>query len=228
VSRVSVLVADDHAPTRADVVDALESDGRFCVCGEARDAAEAVAAALALRPDVCVLDVRMPGGGVAAAWEITARMPDTRVVMLTVSRDGPDLLAALRAGASGYLLKDESPTSLAAGLAAVLRGETAVPRSLVSVLVEPLRERSPRRRRLVSTVGGAALTSREWEVVDLMRRGLATGDIARRLFVSETTVRTHIAAALRKLGVPDRRAAMRLFADGDAGRRLDGREPTLS
>ncbi|HSL63620.1 MAG TPA: response regulator transcription factor, partial [Gaiellaceae bacterium] len=100
-----VLLADDHPPTREDIRRTLESDGRFEVCAVAADAAGAVDAATRERPDLCVLDIRMPGNGIAAAWEITARLPETKVVMLTVSRDDDDLLAALRAGASGYLLK---------------------------------------------------------------------------------------------------------------------------
>ncbi len=216
MSRVPVLVADDHAPTRQDVAAALDADGRFRVCAQAGDAPEAIAAALRTRPTLCVLDVRMPGGGPAAAWEITGRLPETLVVMLTVSRADRDLLTALRAGASGYLLKDTPPERLGDALDAVLRGETAVPRALVGALVEPLRDRAPRRRRVVARVDGAALTSREWEVVDLMRRGLPTAEIARRLFVSEGTVRSHIAGALHKLGVPDREAASRLFAARDA------------
>ena len=216
---VSVLVADDHAPTRADVVAALEDDSRFHVCAQASDAAGAIAAAVRLRPRLCVLDVRMPGGGVAAVWEITSRLPGTSVVMLSVSCDDRDLLGALRAGAAGYLLKHTPVERLADGLAAVLRGEVAIPRALVGALVAPLRDTAPRRRQLVSRIAGAPLTSREWEVMDLMRRGLTTAEIARQLVVSEGTVRTHIAGALHKLGVPDRDAALRLFADDGAAPR---------
>src|SRR5438874_7879242 len=100
-----VLVADDHAPTRDDVCRAL-TDGGFVVCAEAADAARAVQQALETRPDICLLDVRMPGGGVAAAWEIAARLPMTKIVMLTVSDEDANLFSALRAGAVGYLIKD--------------------------------------------------------------------------------------------------------------------------
>ena len=100
-----VLVADDHAPTRDDVCRAL-TDGGFVVCAEAADAARAVQQALEMRPDICLLDVRMPGGGVAAAWEIAARLPMTKIVMLTVSEEDGDLFRALRAGAVSYLTKD--------------------------------------------------------------------------------------------------------------------------
>ena len=87
MSRPRVLIADDHAPTRQDVREAIEADGRLEVCGEVADAVAAVEAAVRERPDLCLLDVRMPGSGITAAWEISARLPATRVVMLTVSRD---------------------------------------------------------------------------------------------------------------------------------------------
>jgi len=103
--RLRVLIADDHAPTRQDVRRALEDDERFSVCAVVADAVEAVQAALRERPDVCLLDIQMPGSGLAAAWEIASRLPRTRIVMLTVSDEDNNLFAALRAGAAGYLLK---------------------------------------------------------------------------------------------------------------------------
>jgi two-component system nitrate/nitrite response regulator NarL len=207
-----VLVADDHAPTREDVRAAVEADPRFTVVALASDAADAVQAALRERPDVALLDMRMPGSGAAAAWEITARLPATRAVMLTVSRSDEDLFAALRAGASGYLLKDMPFDSIGDELAGVLEGHVALPPELVARLVDEFRDSAPRRRSLVGHNAGQ-LTSREWQVLDLLRQGLATGEIARRLFVSPETVRSHVAAVLRKLRVPDRGAAIRLFQD---------------
>ncbi len=209
---IAILVADDHAPTRADVKGILAEDGRFAVRAEAADAAGAVAAALEARPDVCLLDVRMPGGGVGAAWEISARLPDTKIVMLTVSRDDADLFAALRAGASGYLLKDLDPDRLPDALAAVVAGEGALPGSLVARLVNEFRDRGPRRRAVLSSSpSGEPLTSREWQVLELMRDGLTTAQIADRLVISRATVRSHVAGILRKLRVPDREAALELF-----------------
>lgn len=206
-----VLVADDHAPTRDDVSAALDGDARFTVCAVAADAPQAVAAALRERPDLCLLDVRMPGSGIGAAWEISARLPDTRVVMLTVSRDDRDLFAALRAGAVGYLLKDTPLARIPGALAPVLDGEVTMPGSLVSRLVEQFRDPAPRRRALLQRTADCHLTSREWEIVDLLRRDLSTTQIARRLFISDVTVRSHIASALRKLRAPDRRTAIRMF-----------------
>jgi two-component system nitrate/nitrite response regulator NarL len=208
-----VLVADDHAPTREDVRAAVEADPRFTVVAVAADAADAIQAALRERPDVALLDMRMPGSGAAAAWEITARLPSTRAVMLTVSRTDEDLFAALRAGASGYLLKDMPFESIADELAGVLEGRVAMPPELVARLVEEFRDSAPRRRALLGQSAGAQLTSREWQVLDFLRQGLGTNEIASRLFVSPATVRSHVAAVLRKLRVPDREAAIALFEE---------------
>jgi two-component system, NarL family, nitrate/nitrite response regulator NarL len=212
-----VLVADDHSPTLDDIRAAVDADPRFEVVALAGDAADAVQAALRERPDVALLDMRMPGSGAAAAWEITARLPGTRAVMLTVSRSDDDLFAALRAGVSGYLLKDMPFEDIGDELAGVLEGRTALPPELVTRLVDEFRDSAPRRRALLGQSGGAQLTSREWQVLDLLRQGLATSEIARRLFFSPATVRSHVAAVLRKLRAPDRDAAIRLFEDNYEG-----------
>ena len=154
----------------------------------------------------------MPGSGLAAAWEITARLPSTRVVMLTISRDDSHVFAALRAGAAGYLLKDMETERLPQSLKDVMAGEAALPVTLVTRLVEEFRDRAPRRRALMpSREGEPRLTSREWEVLELMRRKMTTAQIARTLVVSPATVRSHVAAILRKLRVADREAAVRLL-----------------
>jgi len=208
---VRVLIADDHPPTRSDIREALEEDGRFTVCAEAGDAPGAVEAALRESPDLCILDVRMPGQGVAAAWEIGARLPDTKVVMLTVSADDQDLFAALRAGAAGYLLKGTDPARLPHALQDVLEGRAAMPRALVARLMDEFRDHGARHRSIVTSSGGPQLTSREWQVLDLLRQKLTTAEIAKRLVVSHPTVRTHVASVLHKLDIPDREAAVRLF-----------------
>jgi len=211
---VRVLVADDHPQTRADIRATLDADPRFTVCAEVADAAAAVNEAIGEQPDLCLLDVRMPGGGAKAACEITARLPATKVVMLTVSRDSDDLFSALRAGACGYLLKDIPRERLPHALVDALSGNAAIPRILVSRIVAEFRDPSPRRRRLIISDADAKLTSREWEVLELLRQGLSTAEIAERLFVSEPTVRSHVSGVLRKLRVPDRESALRLFAKG--------------
>ncbi len=211
MTQISVLIADDHMPTRRDVRAALEANPDFRVCAEASDASGAVDAAIREAPDVCLLDINMPGSGIAAAWEITSRLPDTRVVMLTVSREDDDLFDALRAGAAGYLLKDTDPARLPLALLDVVKGDAAIPRDLVARLVGEFRDRGPRRRALLGNDVNGHLTSREWEVLELLRDGLTTGDIAEKLYISQATARSHIAAILKKLRVPDRRAAIKLF-----------------
>ncbi|MBD0349345.1 MAG: response regulator transcription factor [Thermoleophilia bacterium] len=212
VDAARVVVADDHAPTRAGVRLALEGRG-FTVCGEATDALSAIDAAIRERPDVCLLDIHMPGGGIRAAAEITARLPDTAVVMLTVSRNDDDLFNALRAGASGYLLKDTDPERLPHALRGVLAGEAALPRSLVAHLIDEFRARE--RRRSVPLVGrrSVTLTSREWEVLEMLRENLPTGEMAKRLGISDVTVRRHVGGILKKLRVRTRKEAVSLLRD---------------
>jgi len=207
-----VLIADDHPPTRDDVRRAIEGDQRLDVCASAADAAEAVQAAVRERPDICLLDIRMPGSGLAAAWEIKARLPKAKIVMLTVSDEDNDLFAALRAGADGYLLKTMNLRRLPDALAGVCSGEAAIQRTLVARVLERFRGREPRWRHPAG--GGTAeqrLTSREWEVLELVAQGRSTAEIARRLVLSASAVRVHIAAIVRKLDVNDRSAAAELF-----------------
>lgn len=211
-----VVIADDHAPTREVIREALEADGCIVVA-EAATAPAAVAAATEHQPDVCLLDIHMPGSGLLAAADITHSLPDTAVVMLTASRDDEDLFAALRAGASGYLQKGMDPSRIASSLRGVLAGEAALPPALVLKVMaqfrgEPKRVLSLRPRRATSQ-----LTSRESEILSLMSEGLSTAQIAERLFVAPVTVRTHISAILKKLRVPDRAAAVRL-AEEESGR----------
>jgi DNA-binding NarL/FixJ family response regulator len=208
---VRVVIADDHAPTREDIRAALERDPRFLVVADAPDAFSAIELVIRERPDVCLLDIHMPGGGIAATWEISARLPQTKIVMLTVSREERDLFAALRAGAAGYLLKDMDPRRLPHALDDVIRGVAAMPRPLVAGLIREFRDRGPRRRATVAEGPESQLTSREWQVLDLVRQKLSTAEIARRLVLSPVTVRTHVNSILRKLGVPDREALVRRF-----------------
>ena len=143
---IRVLIADDHAPTRTDVRRALDADERFEICADTADAAGAVQAAVRERPDVCLLDIRMPGGGLSAAWEIAARLPRAKIVMLTVSGEDSDLFAALRAGAEGYLLKTMDFAWLPDVLTGVCSGEAAIPPALVSRVLRRFRTREPRWR----------------------------------------------------------------------------------
>lgn len=210
MSTISILIADDHLPTRVELQEVLEADG-FEVCAAVGSAEAAVAAAVVSCPDVALLDIRMPGNGIAAAAQITERCRDeTAVVMLTVSREESDLFDALRAGAVGYLPKETNPELIPGVLKGVLEGEAALPRHLVARVIEEFRGREGRRLRLPDD-RRVRLTPREWEVLELMRDGLETSQIAARLFVSDVTVRTHVAGILRKLKVPDRESAVRLL-----------------
>jgi len=210
--RLRVLIADDHAPTRDDVRRALEADSRFEVCAAVGDAAAAVQAAVREQPDVCLLDIRMPGSGLAAAWEIAGRLPRVKLVMLTVSEEDADVITALRAGAAGYLLKSMNLKRLPEALCGVCSGEAAMPRTLVSHVLESFHGREPRWRQPAASTGlGRRLTSREWEVLELLARGRSTAEIARMLVLSASAVRVHIASIVHKLEVADRAAAIRLF-----------------
>lgn len=202
-------MADDHPPLRASVKRALEEHG-FEVCFEAANAADSVAAAERERPDVCVLDVQMPGNGIAAAAQIAARLPETAIVMLTVSDSDEDLFAALRAGAQGYLLKDMDPGRLPLALEGVLAGEAALPRALVARVLDEFRTRRRRRRLLLPGGRGCTLTDREWETLEFLAEGLSTAEVAERLLVAPVTVRRHAAAIVKKLNVGDRRSLLQL------------------
>jgi DNA-binding NarL/FixJ family response regulator len=208
-----VLIADDHAPTRDDIRRALSDDGME-VCAEAPDAAHAVQLALETKPDICLLDIRMPGGGVAAAWEIAARLPTTKIVMLTVSHDDATLFAALRAGAVGYLTKDIDLRALPRELRDAAEGKAAIPRALVSRMVRQFHGTDPRfRTTAVAGAQGPRLTSREWDVLAGLADGLSTREIGRRLQLKQSGVRAHISAIVRKLGVEDREEAVEYFRE---------------
>jgi DNA-binding NarL/FixJ family response regulator len=207
-----VLVADDHAPTRDDIRRVLDGDARFEICAEAADAAETVRAALHFRPDICLLDLSMPGSGLAALWEVAARLPDAKIVILTVADNDASLFAALQAGVSGYLLKTMNLNRLPDALNGVCCGEAAMPRTLVARVLERYRWREPRWRQTVRAGSTRwRLTSREWEVLELLAQGRSTADIAERLVISPSAVRVHVASIVRKLGVADRAAAVKLF-----------------
>jgi two-component system, NarL family, nitrate/nitrite response regulator NarL len=202
-----VLIADDHVPE--DVRHALEQDG-FVVSAEEASGPGAVAAALRDPPDICILDVQVPGGGIEAAAAIRLRLAETQIVMWSASRNDEDLFAALQAGASGYLVKGMNPARIGPTLAGVLRGEAALPRKLTARLIWEFRARTRRTDTALVRRGKNDLTPREWEVVDCLCEGLATAQIAERLFISQTTVRRHIGSIVRKLGVADRQAAVDL------------------
>jgi DNA-binding NarL/FixJ family response regulator len=206
-----VVLADDHAHLRAQVREALEA-GDCRIVGEGASADEAVALAVEHEPDVVLLDIHMPGSGIQAAQRISRQLSDTRVVMLTQSDADEDLFDSLRAGACGYLMKGADPASLEGTLRGVLDGEAAMSPQLVMRVLDEFR--APAKRRFSRKSAAAMrLSPREWEVMDLLRQGQSTEDVARRLFMSPTTVRVHVSAVLRKLSVPDRESAFRLLSE---------------
>ena len=207
-SRPRVLIADEHVATRAGIRGVLEDEG-FTICSEVSDARMAIETALRERPDLALLDVNIPGSGIAAAEAIASRVPETAVVMLTASTTDADLFDALKAGAAGYLLKGTDPARLAHALRGVLAGEAAIPRTLVTRIIAEFGERT--RRRLVMERRGIELTPREWDVLELLREGRTTGGMAERLFVSPVTVRRHVSTLLHKLDAPDRETAVRML-----------------
>lgn len=217
-ARVRVLIGDPDVFSQRAVARVLDHDGRLEVCATARDAAETIAAAVDAVPDICLLEVAMPGGGLAAAWEIKARLPEAHVVMFTSRESEDEVLEALEIGVSGYLLKAAVLGWLPNALMDVYRGTFAMPRRLTSRVVRQLRTREPRRRAIIG--GNARLTSREWEVLNLIANGLSTRQAAEKLTLSPTAIRVHIAAVVRKLGVESRTEAIELFMR--SGNEADG------
>ena len=201
-----VLLAEPDAPTRAGIRLALEAAG-FAVCAEPLSVRAAVEAAVRERPDLCLLDEALPGGSLVAVDAIYQRVPESKLIVLTQSEEPPSLLAAIRAGASGFVRKDLDPTRLPATLRGVVSGEAALSRRLVFRLLESLRTRE-RGRSAPTTPGGPSMTDRELEVLELMAEGLRTSEIAATLSIAEVTVRRHVSSAVGKLGVADRAAAI--------------------
>jgi DNA-binding NarL/FixJ family response regulator len=203
---ITVLIADDQALVRRGFRMILEIEPDIEVVGEAADGQEAVARCAELRPDVVLMDVRMPGlDGIAATRRIAAdeHLCGTRVVMLTTFDMDEYVYEALEAGASGFLLKDVEPELLVAGIHAVQSGDSLLAPSVTRRMIESFlaapRVRDPGARRALGT-----LTNREREILLMMARGLTNAEIATELFVSETTVKTHVGRVLMKLGLRDR------------------------
>ena len=206
---IRVVIADDHARMRGRVRAALE-EGGCDVVGEGASGHDALRLVEEHRPDVALLDIHMPGSGIQAAREIVRTAPEVAVVMLTQSAEDQDLFDSLRAGASGYLLKDTDPTRLADMLRGVLAGEGAMAPKLVARIMDEFR--APTKKRFGRpTVAASKLSAREWEVMQLLSEGLSTDEVAQRLFLSATTVRVHVSSVLKKLRVKDRESAFRLL-----------------
>jgi two-component system NarL family response regulator len=212
------VIGDAHTASRFGTRLALEADG-FVIVGEAVRAVDVVKTALVRHPDVCLLDLDLPGGGIGAAKAINEALPEAVLVILAASADEADLLAAIRAGASGYLLKTIDPSRLPVAVRRAVAGEAAIPRALVRHLVEAIRDRGSSRRMPLRREGRAGLTPREWQVLELISEGRATDNIASQLGVSNVTVRRHVSGLLRKFDAPDRRTLERWWHDEGPGAR---------
>ena len=205
---VRVLLVDDQSLLRMGFRMVLEAEDDIEVVGEAADGASALSMVRAMKPDVVLMDVRMPGmDGIEATAKVVAEHPASRVLILTTFDLDEYAFAGLRAGASGFLLKDTRPADLAAAIRTVAAGDAVVSPRVTKRMLELFATQMPS----AATADGAAgderlarLTTREAEVFRLLARGLSNAEIADELVVSETTVKTHVGSILAKLGVRDR------------------------
>jgi DNA-binding NarL/FixJ family response regulator len=202
-----ILLVDDHPLTRSALAGLLSQHG-FDVVGEASDGEEAIEAAVRLQPDLILLDLSMPGlDGLSALPRLREAASECEVVVLTASGTEENLLGAIRGGAAGYLLKSEPPERIVDFLRGVAQGEAALSGAVARRLLEQVREGGGRNSGVPDPIA-AALSARELEVLLLLDDHLATDEIAKRLFISEHTVRSHVKSLLRKLGVSSRREAL--------------------
>lgn len=207
--KISVVFVEDERLVRSSVRKILERGG-ITVLAEVDNAREGVEATLRERPDICLVDVGLPvAGGIDVARELTRSASETAVVMLSASDRHDDLVDAIRAGAVGYLLKDMDPRRLVEALRGVVAGEAAIPRPLMRLLVKELQTQG-RRRTVIARAGSVDLTSREWEVLDMLCEDLSTAEIAERLSLSPVTIRRHVSETVRKLGASDRGEAIEM------------------
>ena len=197
---IRLLIADDHPVVRDGLRGIFEASGEFEVAGEAANGREAVDRAAALRPDVVLMDLRMPElDGVSAIRALAQRGVDARVLVLTTYDTDTDVVPAIEAGATGYLLKDSPPEELLRGVRAAARGEAVLSPSVATRLLgqvrQPARDREP-------------LSQRELDILGLIAQGCSNREAAARLYISEATVKTHVLHIYAKLGVNDRAAAV--------------------
>jgi two-component system, NarL family, response regulator DevR len=208
-----VMLVDDHALVRSAIRQALEAPD-IVVVGEASSAEEALDMAPRLRPDLLLLDIDLPGlSGIEVVREIAPRLPDTKIVMLTVSSDRRDLLDAVRHGATGYLTKDLSGDALLRAVRDVRAGNLAMSRGHAAAVVEHF-ARHPRSAGDGSDDVDTLLSSREQDVLRLLAEGMTDREIATALTISPRTVESHVSSVLRKLGVRNRAEAAQRYRAG--------------
>ncbi|MFE3794239.1 response regulator [Nocardia tengchongensis] len=195
---ITVMLVDDHPMVREGLRGMLEAEADLTVSGEAGSGTEALALAATVRPDVVLMDLRMPGGdGVEATERILAILPDTRIIVVTTYETESDILRAVEAGAAGYLLKDASRVELANAIRAAARGETVLAPTVADRLVNRLRRPAQ-----------PTLSARELQVLARVAMGETNADIGHELHISEATVKTHLLRVFSKLEVSDRTAAV--------------------
>ncbi|MFI6349956.1 response regulator [Streptomyces sp. NPDC050560] len=206
-STLTLLIVDDHPVVRNGLRGMFEAEGGFAVLGEAASGAEAVELTARLDPDVVLMDLRMPGGsGVEAIAELVRRGARAKVLVLTTYDTDSDTLPAIEAGATGYLLKDAPGHELFTAVRAAAEGRTVLSPAVASRLVTAVRAPA-------AAPGGEPLSAREREVLALVAKGTSNREIARGLFISEATVKTHLTHLYAKLGVGDRAAAVAVAYD---------------
>jgi DNA-binding NarL/FixJ family response regulator len=195
---IRVMLVDDHPVVREGLRGMLEAEADLTVVGEAGSGSEAVALAQVVHPDVILMDLRMPGlDGAGATEQIMAASRDSRVIVLTTYETDADILRAVEAGATGYLLKDSSRAELAGAIRAATRGETVLAPSVAGRLMRQMRQPAAQ-----------SLSAREVEVLRLVARGRTNAEVGTALHISEATVKTHLLRVFNKLGVSDRTAAV--------------------
>lgn len=198
--QIRLMVVDDHALFRRGLVGLLREQPDFCIVGEASDGETAVSLCRQKKPQVILMDVHMPGGGGVAALTALKKMPNVRVIMLTISNKDEDLLGALAAGANGYLLKSAEPDELCHAIRQVAAGK--------GVLSPEVTVRVMRAAAAQSPATTSLLSRRELDVLQELARGATTAHIAAALVISENTVKTHIRRIFKKLGATNRAQAV--------------------
>jgi DNA-binding NarL/FixJ family response regulator len=215
----SVLIADDQALVRMGLRKVFEAEPDMTVAGEAVNGEEAVAAARRLRPGVILMDIRMPAlDGIEATRRITASQPGAKVIILTTFGLDSYVYESLRAGASGFMLKDAPPEDIAAAVRVVAAGDALLAPSITRAVIEEFARRPPQPAATEPTVL-SELTPREREVFELLVRGLSNPEICKQLVISEATAKTHVARILQKLSLRDRvQAVIFAYESGLVGR----------
>lgn len=197
---IRVLIADDHQLARKGIRTILQRDPQFEVVGEAASASEAVEQARVLRPDLVLMDIRMPGNGLHATREIKAALPDVSIVMVTVSHDVHDFFEAVRRGAQGYLLKDLAPDEWTPYLKCIVNSEMPLSREMSERILREIQATIP----TPTSVLEGVLTQREREVLLEIARGATNQEIAEKLQISKYTVKNHVKNILEKLNLENR------------------------